>query len=134
MEVYDLHIDDAEGHPVLRNSTFAEGSRGWFFTCDDHQIWRAKNCWLHLAVEFGFSGIAAFAWLFVVVLIGLLKVSWVNGSWPAFTVGWSLMGFLSMGFFGTLLDTPWITFLLILILAMGHGMGTTKNLTAKPTH
>ena len=117
-------------HPSYGIVRLPRGSRGWFFTCDDHQIWRAKNCWLHLAVELGFTGVAAFAWLMMVVLFGLLKVSWVTRSWQAFSIGWSLIGFLSMGLFGSLLDTPWITMLLMLILAMGHGMGTPKFLAA----
>ena len=122
IEVYDLRVTDAVGRSVLQNSDFRSGSRYWFFISDDHLVWRAKNCFLHLLVETGLLGLGVALTLCSWVLSKCFYTAFVRRSWPACVTFTSLMGFFSIGMFGTLIDTPGILLLVIMQLAMAHGL------------
>ncbi len=122
VEVYDVRVTDALGKSVLRNSDFKRGSRYWFFVSDDHLVWRAKNCFLHLLVETGLLGLGVALTLCSWVLSKCLYTAFVRRSWPAYVTFTSLAGCLSIGMFGTLIDTPWILLLVIMQLAIAHGL------------
>ena len=122
IEVYDLRVTDAVGKSVLQNSDFKSGSRHWFFISDDHEVWRTKNCFLHLLVETGLLGLVVALTLCSWVLSKCLYTAVVHRFWPACVIFTSLVGFFSIGMFGTLIDTPWILLLVIMQLAMAHGL------------
>jgi VanZ family protein len=102
------------------------GSYPWYFTCDDHMVWRAKNFLVHAYYEQGLLGVSAWT-----ILVG--SALWragrrhlgvgepMNGdcrfSIESFQAV-SVLGFLGVGFFGSLIDTPWISGLLLAILSM----------------
>lgn len=100
-------IQSAEGVGDLGvNST---SSYPWFFTCDDHMVWRAKNFLVHAYYEQGLVGVLTWS---VLILVGLwrgLRSRSIVGSAQAV----SIVGFVGVGFFGTLIDTPWITAILL---------------------
>jgi len=125
VEVTDIQIDDAEGKSLLQNGQF-QGSRNWFFTCDDHLIWRAKNCWLHIAVELGILGMLLFGVLSISVVVQLVNCLRSDRSWPALLLLSSLLGFFQVAWFGTLIDTPWIMLLLISILACASSISVSR--------
>jgi hypothetical protein len=117
----DIAIVDSQGKSVIRNGDFTGGSQHWFFTSDDHVIWRAKNCWLHLLVETGWLGVLAFGWLCGSAVFGLGRAMAIHRSWPACVLACCLIGFFGIAWFGTLIDTPWISILLLVILAAALG-------------
>jgi hypothetical protein len=107
-----VSIRSAEGMGVLGvNST---SSYPWFFTCDDHMVWRAKNFLVHAYYEQGLVGVFAWSVLILGCMWGGLRSRSTLGSSQAV----SIVGFVGVGFFGTLIDTPWITAMLLGILAV----------------
>ena len=128
IEVYDVHVTDALGKSVLQNPDFRNGSRNWFFVSDDHLVWRAKNCFLHLLVETGLLGLGVALTLCSWVLSKCLYTAFVRRSWPACVTFTSLVGCLSIGMFGTLIDTPWILLLVVMQLAIADGLVVSEGL------
>jgi VanZ family protein len=115
----------AIGSPAIGN----RGSYPWYFTCDDHMVWRAKNFLVHAYYEQGLLGGSAWS-----ILVG--SALWRAGrrhlgvgepmkGQYRFSVesfqSVSILGFLGVGFFGSLIDTPWISGLLLAILSMPLG-------------
>jgi hypothetical protein len=123
-----------KGAVVIRDtnsiSIGQSSSYPWFFTCDDHMVWRAKNFLVHAYYEQGLAGVAGWVILVYVALRrgfkGRSKTSSglrTSSEWPlAFFQGVSILGFVGVGFFGTLIDTPWITALLLAILSIRQGV------------
>ncbi len=105
-----------------------KSSYPWYFTCDDHMVWRAKNFLVHAYYEQGLGGVAAWSLL----VFGTLRRGWRGISY--FELGSkasdplsfpldsyqavSILGFVGVGFFGSLVDTPWIAALLLAVLSM----------------
>lgn len=115
----------ANGTPAIGN----RGSYPWYFTCDDHMVWRAKNFLVHAYYEQGLLGVSAW-----ILLVG--SALWragrrhlgigepVNGDYRFSIESFravSVLGFLGVGFFGSLIDTPWISVLFLAILSMPLG-------------
>lgn len=96
----------------------ASHSAPWTFTCDDHMIWRAKNAGVHLLFEHGLIGLIVFAAVAWRVFrsrgqIDIADPSRVNRRCALV----ALVGFGVVAFFGTLVDTAWITALLLAVMA-----------------
>ncbi|MEI6526944.1 MAG: hypothetical protein WCP62_13015, partial [Planctomycetota bacterium] len=124
----------AIGAPAIGN----RGSYPWYFTCDDHMVWRAKNFLVHAYYEQGLLGVSAWT-----ILVG--SAFWragrrhfgvgepVNGEYRFSIESFqavSVLGFLGVGFFGSLIDTPWISGLLLAILSMPLGATCVRGLGA----
>ena len=122
IEVFDWKVADASGNSVLKNPDFRAGSRHWFFVSDDHLVWRAKNSLLHLAVETGLIGTGLIVLLGVSVLFKSFNTAFRQHHWAAFIVLLSILGFIPIGMFGTLIDTPWILLLLLMQVAIAQGV------------
>jgi hypothetical protein len=122
VELSDLRLTDAHESSLLTNANFRDGSSRWFFTSDDHSAWRAENLWVHLYLEQGLLGVVCFAWLVFGTLALLIRQAAVNRDVTLCIPAASILGFLAMGAFGSLLDTPWITQLLCVLLAAGQSM------------
>jgi hypothetical protein len=122
IEVFDWKVVDAGGNAILKNPDFRDGSQYWFFVSDDHLIWRAKNSFLHLGVETGLIGIVLFVLLGASLLFKCFAAAFRQRQWVAFVVTLSILGFMPIGMFGTLIDTPWISLLLLMQLAIAQGI------------
>jgi len=107
-----LIIENQEGSAELIS---AASSYPWIFTCDDHLIWRAQNFLVHAYYEQGMLGVIA--WLILVsysTLRGYQSIVSRNREDQAILwISLSLLGFWIVGMFGTLVDTPWITALVL---------------------
>ncbi len=118
--ISEISVTDARGSSLIENGDFSRGSQRWFFTSDDHLVWRAKNMWLHQLVEMGWLGVVALCLPIVGTLAGLLRCVWHDRDWQAAVLFWSLLGFLAIGLFGTLIDVPWILTSFIILLVYAH--------------
>jgi hypothetical protein len=114
------------------------GSYPWYFTCDDHMVWRAKNFLVHAYYEQGLLGVSAWTILVGSALwragrrhlgVGEPKNGNYKFSIESFQAV-SVLGFLGVGFFGSLIDTPWISGLLLAILSMPLGASCVRRLGA----
>lgn len=125
----------AIGTPAIGN----RGSYPWYFTCDDHMVWRAKNFLVHAYYEQGLLGVSAW-----IILVGSalwragrrhLGVGEPGNGDCRFSIesfqAVSVLGFLGVGFFGSLIDTPWISGLLLAILSMPLGASCVRGQGAK---
>ena len=115
------------------------GSYPWYFTCDDHMVWRAKNFLVHAYYEQGLLGVSAWTILVGSALwragrrhfgVGEPKNGNYKFSIESFQAV-SVLGFLGVGFFGSLIDTSWISGLFLAILAMPLGASCVRGLGAK---
>ena len=114
------------GEICLRNSKDSSplisdrSSYPWMFTCDDHLVWRAKNFLVHAYYEMGLIGVIGWLILFVFSFSkGVMQL----GASDAFgnMLGWialSIFGFFIVGMFGTLVDTPWLSGLILGCIAL----------------
>jgi hypothetical protein len=68
LDVTDVRLLDENGRNLIANGDFSRGADRWFFVSDySHLPWHAKNLLLHLWVEQGWFGLAAFAALVLAV-------------------------------------------------------------------
>jgi hypothetical protein len=125
----------ALGTPAICN----RGSYPWYFSCDDHMVWRAKNFLVHAYYEQGLLGVSAWTILVGSALwragrrhfgAGEPKNGYYKFSIESFKAV-SILGFLGVGFFGSLIDTPWISALFLAILSMPLGVSCVRGLGAK---
>ena len=116
VEVTQLSLVDGQAD-LLRNGSFEHGLDRWFVASDAHLAWRVKNTPLQIAFEQG--GLGVVAWL---VLCGAaIAVVRRRSSWPGATAAFAaaLVGFLLVGCFDSLLDSPRVILLVALIWAAG---------------
>jgi len=108
----DLILRNASDYPAL---IYQRTSYPWIFTCDDHLVWRAKNFLVHAYYEQGLVGVLGWLLVFAsafargIMQIGCRESSEQLLSWIAV----SILGFFIVGMFGTLIDTPWISALVL---------------------
>jgi hypothetical protein len=120
VEVVKIRLEDGRHENLLRNADFQSGSTCWFFTSDDHSSWRAENVWGHLYIEQGWFGVVSFAWLVVGTLLPLVRRAVTDQDLTLYALAVAIVGFLTMGMFGSLLDTPWITQSLCALLGVSQ--------------
>jgi hypothetical protein len=110
VDIDDLSLRDATGRELLHNGGFEDGGSGamarWFFSSDkNHLPWHAKNLQVHLVVEQGWLGLAAFMLLWVAAL-WRVSVGSARGLALAPALAAALLGFLIVGAVDSLLDMP----------------------------
>lgn len=105
-----------QGNDMISNSS----SYPWIFTCDDHLVWRAKNFLVHAYYEQGLLGVVAWICLVVAsVCYGLHALGSTDFDQQIILwLGLSVIGFVIVGMFGTLIDTPWISALVLGCMAL----------------
>ena len=118
VELDNVSLVGPDGTELLRNGDFADGMAHWFFTSDRfHLPWHAKNLLLNVLFEQGVLGLIAFLGL-VGTALGRLTFGLTRGHPLASVLAASLVGFLVVGAFDSLLDVPRVTFLFYLLLLM----------------
>jgi VanZ family protein len=116
VEVTQLSLLDGR-EDLLSNGSFTHGLDRWFMTSDEHLAWRVKNTPLQIAFEQGVLGIVAWLGLCIAAIGVVQRRSALPGATAAFAA--SLLGFLLVGCFDSLLDSPRVILLLALIGAAG---------------
>jgi hypothetical protein len=116
-EFDNLRLVDSAGVPLLRNGDFEQGLARWFFSSDRrHLPWHAKNLALHLLIEQGVLGLAAFG-----LAIGAALWRTSAGAARRHPLGpvlfASLLSVMVVGAVDSLFDMPRITFLTLLLIA-----------------
>jgi hypothetical protein len=115
VEIDNLSVRAANGENLIRNGDFSAGMARWFFTSDrDHLPWHIKNLELGLLFDQGIVGLVLFMLLALAALWRLILIARENEDAPFFAA--SLVGFLAVGTFDTLLDVPRVAFLFYLLV------------------
>ncbi|CAN5322183.1 hypothetical protein BH11PSE10_BH11PSE10_13960 [soil metagenome] len=121
-DIAGLRLSDGSGKLLLSNGDFSAGMAHWFFSSDRYHLpWHIKNLGLHVLFEQGLVGVAL---LGALLLMALLRLAFGRGREhllaPALAA--SLVGFLGVGLFDSLLDVPRIGFIFYVVLLFSLGL------------
>jgi len=121
VDVDNVRLLDEVGRNIIANGDFSKGADRWFFSTDNHLPWHIKNLWVQVLFDQGWFGVVVFDLLFLWVLLRVAKCAWRGDIGSAALLS-SLVGFLTVGAFGSLFDAPRLTliFFLVLLIAALH--------------
>jgi hypothetical protein len=126
IEVRHIRLLDQSGRDIVANGNFEHGTERWFFTDDDHLIWRIKDQYLMLLFEQGWLGLAAFLALVGLALVRALRTGIAAEILAPAIVG-SLAAFLVSGLFDSLLEAPRLATLFYLVCFAGLLLGLPRE-------
>lgn len=132
IEIGHIRMFDPQGHEILANGDFAQGTERWYFTDDQHLIWRIHNQYLMSFFEGGALGLAAFVVLAGTALVGAGRAL-RRGDRMAAAVAASLVAFLCSGVFDYLLEAPRLSALFYIVAFTGLTMMHTPVREASAT-
>jgi O-antigen ligase len=118
IEVGHVRMLDPAGHNIVVNDNFSRGTEHWYFSDDEHRVWRMKNQYLMSLFEGGALGLAAFVLLAVTALVGAARAIGRGERLGAVIAG-SLAAFLCSSAFDYLLEAPRLAALFYMIAFSG---------------
>ena len=118
--VDNVSLRNEDGHELIANGDFSRGLDRWFFSIDNDLPWHVWSLPVGVLFDQGWLGLAAFGLLASLVLFRAIRAAW-DGDLAAGAVLASLAGFLVIGVFATLIDSPRFL-LLFLLLAWFAGL------------
>jgi len=116
-----IRMLDPQGREILVNGDFSQGTERWYFTDDEHLIWRIKNQYLMSWFEGGALGLACFILLAGTALAGAARAIGRGERMGAVIIG-SLVAFLCSSAFDHLLAVPRLAALFYLVAFSGLTM------------
>ena len=122
VDIDNLRLETAAGDDLIRNGDFSQELDHWFFTTDGHLQWHIKSLPIGVLFDQGWFGVITLA-LFSLLVIKRGSVRAWHGSLDKAAALAAFVGFLVVGLFDTLIDTP--RFLLLFLLL---GIFCAKNL------
>jgi hypothetical protein len=127
VDVDDVQLQDEAGERLIRNGDFSAGGDYWFFKTHSHLPWHIKNVWVEVLFEQGWFGLISFLLLIAAVVGHLGRAVW-RGDRLAGVLLASTGGFLTVGLFGSLFDTPRIaTLFFLLVVLAGTAVAADGN-------
>lgn len=115
VDIDNVQLTDRRGINLLANGDFSRGSTFWFYSSFDHLNWHVKNIFVQLYFEQGWLGLVLFTLLALTCVISLWSMA--NRGEIIFLVPLaSLVALLSVGLFGSPLDTPRLDFIFYFII------------------
>jgi VanZ family protein len=121
IEIGHIRVLDPQGHDILVNGDFSQGTERWYFTDEVHLIWHVKDQYLMSLFEGGALGLTSFVLLAGTALTGAVRAM-VRGDQMAAAVAAALVAFLFSGVFDYLLEVPRLAALFYLIAFCGLTM------------
>jgi hypothetical protein len=132
VEIDNVSLLGPDGGELLVNGDFTEGLRRWFFTSDRlHLPWHAKNMELAVLFDQGLLGLMSLM-LLTCLALGRLTAGRARGHPLAPYLAASVVGFLVVGAFDSLLDVPRLAFLfyLVILVSLTLPAGLRANTSA----
>jgi hypothetical protein len=136
--VRDIRLVGPDGRNLIANGNFARGTDHWYFTDDDHLVWRVKSQYLMVWFEGGLLGIVAF-FLLVLASGNAAYRAILGGDRLAAAVAASIAAFLASSLFDFLTEAPRIgtIFTLVCFLALtasaaGQGPAIPRGAPRRP--
>jgi len=132
VQLDDLLVVGPNGVNLLTNGDFNDGMARWFSSSDrSHLPWHLKNIFLNVLFDQGYVGLGM--WL-VLLLAGLFNVMFgVGKDHPlAPAVAASLVGFVVVGLFDSLLDVPRVAMLFYFVLFVGLSLRPARGRLGQP--
>lgn len=131
VEIASADLRDARGTPMLANGDFDEDMARWFFSSDkNHLPWHIKNLGMDVLFDQGVVGLVLFG---AMLLLGLWRTCLGHGrDHPiAPALAGSLVGFVGIGAFDSLLDVPRVAFMFYVVLAFALGVRALPGAVAE---
>jgi VanZ family protein len=124
IEIGHIRMLDPQGHDILANGDFSQGTERWYFADDVHLIQRIKDQYFMSLFEGGALGLASFVLIAGTALTGAVRAM-ARGDQMAAAVVAALVAFLFSGVFDYLLEVPRLAALFYLIVFCGLTMMQT---------
>ncbi len=121
IEVGHIRMFDPRDRNMLANGDFSRGIERWYFTDDQHRIWRIHNQYLMSLFEGGLLGLVSFILLAAAAVAGAVRAM-AQGNRMAAAVAASLLAFLCSSVFDCLLEAPRLSALFYIVVFTGLGM------------
>jgi len=118
VDVDGLGLRDMAGNDLIANGEFSQGGDRWFFSSDRHLPWHIHNLALQVYFDQGWFGVIVLG-VFVGYVFSRLLGRAGKGEHFAVILFASLSGFIMVGLFGSLMDTPRLTLMFFLIAFVG---------------
>jgi len=115
-----VSLYDASNQDLLSNGDFSRGGDFWFFSADDHLPWHTKSLPVQLRFELGWLGVFTVGALFLVALGRLVRIVGGGDAAAAATLA-SISAMGVLGLFNSMLESPRLAALLLLLLFLGAG-------------
>src|SRR5206468_4707868 len=110
VEIASIKVVRDDGVALIENGDFSSGLSRWLFTSDhDHLPWHAKNLFLNILFDEGIVGLALFTALLAAALISAVLAARTQPAAPFFAA--SMVGFVVVGLFDSLVDAARVAFL-----------------------
>jgi hypothetical protein len=123
IEVGHIRMFDPRDRNILANGDFSRGIERWYFTDDQHRIWRIHNQYMMSLFEGGLLGLVSFILLAAAALAGAVRAM-AQGNRMAAAVAASLLAFLCSSVFDYLFEAPRLSALFYLVAFTGLTMLT----------
>jgi hypothetical protein len=121
IEIGHIRMFDPRDRNILSNGDFSHGMDRWYFTDDQHLIWRIHNQYLMSLFEGGVLGLASFILLAGTAIAGAVRAM-AQGNRMAAAVAASLLAFLCSCVFDSLLEAPRLSTLFHIVVFTGLTM------------
>jgi O-antigen ligase len=121
IEIGHIRMLDPQDHDIIVNGNFARGTERWYFTDDEHRVWRIENQYLMSWFEGGALGLASFVLLAGTALAGAARAISGGERMGAAIMG-SLVAFLCSSAFNHLLAVPRLAALFYIVVFSGLTM------------
>ena len=131
VDIGHIRVFDPQGYDIIRNGDFSRGTERWYFTDDEHRIWRIKNQYLMSLFEGGILGLVAFALLIGTALTVAVRAIG-RGDHMAAPITGSLVAILFSSLFDDLLGVPRLATLIYLIALSGLAMAAEQPRAKRP--
>ncbi|WP_291991402.1 hypothetical protein [Candidatus Accumulibacter sp. ACC007] len=116
IDVAKLHLLDDTGRDLLENGGFSDGLAHWFFAGRHYFVpWHIDNLFLEMLIDQGVCGLLLLLVLLALACVNLLRGPGRTHVLAPFLLA-TLIAFMTVGVFSSLLDMPRPAFLFFLLL------------------
>lgn len=119
-DVANVQLISPDGTDLVYNGTFARGIDGWYFSTDDHLPWHIKNLAVQVLFDQGWFGILAWGAMLLAAMSRVVSGT-ARGELLSVAVLASIVGFIVIGIFDSLIDGPRMLLLFGLLLWLAFG-------------
>jgi hypothetical protein len=133
VELDELRLAGPDGRNLLVNGDFSEGMAHWFFSSDRHHLpWHIKNMMMNVLFDQGIVGLAIWGALMAGALVKLVVGRGKLHSLSPVLAA-SLVGFMVVGLFDSLLDVPRVAALFYFLLLVSLTLKVSRQRDATPS-
>ncbi|HUW38692.1 MAG TPA: VanZ family protein [Rhodocyclaceae bacterium] len=118
LDVDNVRLQAEDGRDLIVNGGFSRGLDRWFFSVDSDLPWHVWSLPFDILFDQGWLGVVSLSLLAGLALVRAARGAWA-GNLAAGAVLASLSGFLVIGVFATLTDSPRFLLLFLLLTSFG---------------